>query len=136
MRKKTYNRMVKQIHKMNEKSPLSTPILIKRLKPLEEQKNYNPLLKEWSGPRDWEIVAETSGIFDAFKQSEEWREIGMLDIHDYKCSINDNLPIDYKNITQYIVERVEDKKLFNIVFHREFIGEVHLGLRPAVNNEI
>lgn len=132
MRKKTYNRMVKQIHKIN-KSELSEPITIQRLKPLEEQENYNPLLKEWTGPKNWEDVIESSGIFDAYKKSEEWREIGMLDVHDYKCSINNDLPIDYEKLVEYRLVRKKNNKAYKIIFYREFIGEVHLGLRPVIN---
>lgn len=128
MRKKTFDRMIKMVHKINL-SPLAYPIRIKRLKPLYEQSNYNPRLKEWFGPKEFDIVAETKGIFEAFKESEDWRENGMLPIHDYKCTVNDDIDVD----TDCIVERIDTNEVFEIVFKREYIGEYVLGLRPVIN---
>src|SRR5690554_4544433 len=129
MRKKSFNRMIKKVHEINQ-SELAYDIKIKRLLPLEQQQNYNKLLKEWYGPKDYEIVAETKAIFHAFKESEEWKEIGMLSVNDYKITLNDNIPIDFN----YIVERVKDGRLFEVIFIREYIGENIVGLRPVVNN--
>jgi hypothetical protein len=136
MRKKTFDRMLKKVHEINL-GPLGTKIQIKRLLPIELQENYNSRLKEWYGPRKWEVIAETSGDITAFKESEDWKEIGTLGIHDYKCTINDNLgiSINHKDITNYIVERLDTNEIYEIVFYREFIGEVHIGLRPVISNE-
>lgn len=130
MNKKTFKRMLKKIHEINE-SELSVPIIIKKLKPLEEQPNYNPKLREWYGPKEWDIVAKTTAIFDAFKQSEEWKEIGMLGINDYRVTINNNVYIDH----HCIVERVDTGKVFEVVFIREYIGEYAVGLRPVNTND-
>ncbi len=126
MKKKTYKRMIKKIHEIN-KSPLAFPIIIKKLKPLSEQTNYNPKLREWYGPKEWEIVAETTAIFDAFKQSEEWKEIGMLGINDYRATINNDVYIDH----HCIVQRADTGRIFEVVFIREYIGEYAVGLRPV-----
>lgn len=136
MNKKMYNRMLDKIHELNE-SVLSTPILIKKLLPKEQQPSYNRLLKEYSDTNNklYEIIADTSGIFASYKESEDWRENGMLGIHDYSCSINDNLPnIKEDELNLYMVERKEDGKQYEIVFYREYIGEVLLGLRPVITN--
>lgn len=130
MRKKTFERMVKKIHEMNG-NPLSTPIKIFKLLPDDLQPNYNKKLREWFGPKEYIIVADTSGIIDAFKESEEWREIGTLGLHDYKVTINDNLNINIKELPLYTAK--VGNKSFNIVFYREFIGEVHIGIRPLLN---
>jgi hypothetical protein len=134
VKKKNYNRIIKRIHEINL-SQISTPIRIKRLLPLNEQPNYNSLLREWYGPKEWEIVIETNGEIDAFKESEEWKEIGTLSVHDYKCKINDNLGLVLDDVSNYIVERLDNNKIYDVIFYREFIGEVHLGLRPVINNE-
>lgn len=131
MRKKTYDRMLKKIHQINE-GPLSTPIKIKKLLPLEQQSNYNFMLKEWYGPQQYEDILTTSGDLNAFKQSEEWREIGTLSVHDYKLAINDNLGLSLDEISHYIVERLDNNKEYEIIFYREFIGETHIGLRPVM----
>ena len=133
MRKKTFKRMQKKVHEINY-NPMSTPIRIKKL--AETQTNYNPLLDEWVGNRNWVTLVETKGIIDAFKESEDWKEIGMLGVHDYKCSINDNLNIDYHESNSYIVERLDNGKIYEVIFYREFIGEVHIGLRPVISDEI
>lgn len=133
MRKRTYDRMLKKIHDINT-GILGTPIRIKKLLPLNQQPNYNSKLREWYGPKEWYIVVETKGELDAFKESEEWKEIGTLSVHDYKCKINDNLSLSLNEISNYIVERLDNNSIYEIIFYREFIGEVHLGLRPVVNN--
>lgn len=134
MRKKNYDRLINKIHEINL-GLLGTPIRIKKLLPLNQQTNYNAILREWYGPKEWEIVVETKGEIDAFKESEEWKEIGTLSIHDYKCKINDNLGLVLDDISNYVVERLDNNKNYEIVFYREFIGEVHLGLRPVIKNE-
>lgn len=134
MRKRTFDRMVKKVHEINL-SELSTPIRIKKLLPLNQQTNFNPVLREWYGPKQWEIVKETKGEIDAFKESEDWKEIGTISVHDYKCKINDNLLLDLNEISNYVVERLDNNKHYDVIFYREFIGEVHLGLRPVINNE-
>lgn len=134
MKKKNYNRIIKRIHEINL-SQISTPIRIKRLLPLNQQPNYNSLLREWYGPKEWEIIIDTNGEIDAFKESEEWKEIGTLSVHDYKCKINDNLGLVLDDVSNYIVERLDNNKIYDVIFYREFIGEVHLGLRPVINNE-
>lgn len=126
MKKKTFDRMVKKIHQINN-SVLSIPIRVKRLKPLDQQPNYNSKLKEWFGEKEWDVI-ETTGIIEAFKESEDWRENGMLYIHDFKISINNNIPID----TNCIVEKVEDGSVYQVIFKREYIGENIIGLRPRV----
>jgi hypothetical protein len=93
-------------------------------------------LREWYGPKEWEIVIETKGEIDAFKQSEDWKEIGTLGIHDYKCKINDNLGLVLDDITNYIVERLDNNKVYEVIYYREFIGEVEIGLRPVINNAV
>jgi hypothetical protein len=135
MKKRTYDRLIKKIHEINL-SELSTPIRIKRLLPLNLQSNYNSVLREWYGPKEWEVVVETRGEIDAFKESEDWKEIGTLSVHDYKCKINDNLGLAINDISNYIVERLDNNKIYEVIFYREFIGEVHLGLRPVINNEV
>lgn len=134
MRKKTFNRMIKRIHDMNE-GVLSIEVVIKKLS--ENQNNYNPILREYYGERQWEIVAETNGIIDAFKESETWHENGVIGIHDYKLSVNNNLFLNVteENINNYIVERKDNGIRYEITFYREFIGEVHLGLRPVKKND-
>jgi hypothetical protein len=136
MRKKSFDRAVKKIHAIND-GALGTPIQIKRLLPLAQQTNYNSKLKEWYGPRQWEVITEASGDITAFKESEDWKEIGTLGIHDYKCAINDNLPISFnhKDIGNYLVTRLDNNQNYEIVFYREFIGEVHIGLRPVIHDE-
>jgi hypothetical protein len=134
VKKKNYNRIIKRIHEINL-SQISTPIRIKRLLPLNQQPNYNSLLREWYGPKEWEIIIDTNGEIDAFKESEEWKEIGTLSVHDYKCKINDNLGLVLDDVSNYIVERLDNNKIYDVIFYREFIGEVHLGLRPVINNE-
>lgn len=129
MRKKTYDRMLKKIHQINE-SPLSTPIVIKKLS--DNQPNYNSKLREWYGDKQWDIITEAFGIIDAFKESETWHEAGMIEAHDYKLSINNNLNLILDDITNYIVERLDNNKIYEITFYREFIGEVHIGLRPVI----
>jgi hypothetical protein len=119
--------MIKRVQEINL-NPLSTPITIKKLKPLLEQPNYNPRLREWFGPKEWDIVAETRGIFEAFKESEDWREIGMLETHDYKVTVNDSIQFD---TVECIVERPDTGQIFEIVFKREYIGEFVIGLRPV-----
>jgi hypothetical protein len=126
MNKKSYNRMVKKVHEINS-GPLSFPIIIKKLMPLDQQTNYNSMLREWVGPQEYEIVAYTTGIFEAFKQSEEWRENGTLSMHDWKCAINDTIAVD----TNCIVERTDTSEVFEVVFKREYIGEFIIGLRPV-----
>lgn len=135
MKKKNFDRMIKKIHDINL-GILGTNIRIKRLLPLEQQTNYNSLLREWYGPKQWETVIETKGEIDAFKQSEDWKEIGTLGIHDYKCKINDNLGLIMDNITNYIVERLDNNQVYEILYYREFIGEVEIGLRPVINNAV
>lgn len=127
MRKKSYKRMLKKIHEIND-SPLSFPLIIRRLKPLSEQKNYNPKLREWFGPKEYETVAETSGIFESFKKSEEWHEIGTLSVHDIKCSINNDIPIRH----DYSVIRADTGEEYEVIFIRPYIGENVIGLRPLV----
>lgn len=134
MKKKTYDRMLKKIHDINL-GFLSTPIRIKRLLPLNQQTNYNAVLREWYGPKQWEVIVETRGEIDAFKESEDWKEIGTIGIHDYKIKINDNLGLVFDDITNYLVERLDNNKHYEILFYREFIGEVHMGLRPVIGNE-
>lgn len=134
MRKKTYNRMLKKIYEINL-GYLSTEIIIKKLKPLNAQVNYNPILREWYGPKEWEIIVETKGEIDAFKESEDWKETGTLSVHDYKCKINNNLLIQMDDISNYIVQRLDNNKFYEIIFYREFIGETHLGLRPVIHDE-
>jgi hypothetical protein len=126
MNRKTFDRMVRKVHEINL-NPLAFPITIKRLKPLNQQTNYNPKLKEFFGIKDYDIVGTTFGIFEAFKQSEEWKEIGTLSIHDWKCSISDNINID----TYCIVERTDTNEVFDVIFKREYIGEFVVGLRPV-----
>jgi hypothetical protein len=133
MKKKTYDRLIKKIHDINL-GIMGTSIRIKRLLPLNQQTNYNAVLREWYGPKQWEVVIETKGEIDAFKESEDWKEIGTVSIHDYKCKINDNLGLVMDDITNYIVERLDNNKHYEIIFYREFIGEVHLGLRPVMGN--
>ena len=133
MKKRNYDRIIKKIHEINL-SHLGTPIKIKKLLPLDMQTNYNAVLREWYGPKQWLTVAETKGEIDAFKESEDWKEIGTLSIHDYKCKINDNLGLALDDISNYIVERLDNGKHYEIIFYREFIGEVHIGLRPVINN--
>ena len=133
MKKKNYDRLIKKIHDINL-GVLSTPIRIKKLKPLNQQGNYNAILREWYGPKQWEVVIETKGEIDAFKQSEEWKEIGTLSIHDYKCKINDNLGLVMDDISNYVVERLDNNKHYDVIFYREFIGEVHIGLRPVIGD--
>lgn len=130
MRKKTYDRMIKKVHEINE-SPLSVRIEILRNKPLGMQPNYNSKLREWFGPKLYDVVADTTGIVDAFKESEDWKEIGNLGIHDYKVTINDNLNLNINELPNYVA-KINDK-MYNIVFYREFIGEVHIGIRPLVS---
>jgi len=132
MKKRTYDRMIKKVHEINL-GYLGTNIAIKKLKPLSEQSNYNRKLKEWFGEKEWDIVLETKGEIDAFKESEVWHEAGTVNIHDYKCKINDNLGIDFDDITKYIVVNLKNKREYEIIFYREFIGEVHIGLRPVIN---
>jgi hypothetical protein len=134
MRKKNYDRIIKKIHDINL-GFMSTPIKIKRLLPLNQQTNYNAVLREWYGPKQWEVIVETKGEFDAFKESEDWKEIGTLSVHDYKCKINDNLGLVLHDISNYVVERLDNNQNYDIIFYREFIGEVHMGLRPVINNE-
>jgi hypothetical protein len=134
MRKKNYDRIIKKIHDINL-GFMSTPIKIKRLLPLNQQTNYNSVLREWYGPKQWEVIVETKGEFDAFKESEDWKEIGTLSVHDYKCKINDNLGLVLHDISNYVVERLDNNQNYDIIFYREFIGEVHMGLRPVINNE-
>lgn len=129
MRKKTYDRMIKKVHELNE-GPLSVNIKILSLKPLAMQPNYNPKMREWFGPKLYDVASDTTGIIDAFKESEDWKEIGTLGIHDYKVTINDNLNLNIHELTNYMAEI--NKKMYNIVFYREFIGEVHIGIRPLV----
>lgn len=131
MKKKNFDRMLNKVHKINL-SPLSTPILIKKLLPLNLQENYNPILREWYGPKQWSVITETSGVFEAFKQSEDWNEIGTIGIHDYKCVVNDNLGLVLDDVTNYQVERLDNNKTYEVVFYREYIGEVQLGLRPVI----
>lgn len=133
MRKKNYDRIIKKIHEINL-SALGTSIQIKKLLPLNQQTNYNSLLREWYGPKEWEIIVETKGEIDAFKESEDWKEIGTVSLHDYKCKINDNLGLVLDDISNYIVERLDNNKKYEVIFYREFIGEVHLGLRPVMEN--
>lgn len=133
MKKKTFERMQKKVHEINE-GPLSSPIIIQKLKPLEQQPNYNRIMREYHGPQEWEIVVEATGIIDAFKQSEEWREIGTISVHDYKLTINDNLNLVLDDISNYQVKRLDNNKIYEIIFYREFIGEVHVGLRPVTTN--
>jgi hypothetical protein len=135
LKKKNYDRIIKKIHDINL-GILGTDIQIKRLLPLDQQPNYNKLLREWYGPKEWEIVIETKGEIDAFKQSEDWKEIGTLGIHDYKCKINDNLGLVLDDITNYIVERLDNNKVYEVIYYREFIGEVEIGLRPVINNAV
>jgi hypothetical protein len=133
MRKKTFERMQKKVHELNE-NPLSIPIKILKMLPDAMQPNYNPKLREWFGPKEYETVVETTGIVDAFKESEDWKEVGMLGLHDYKATINDNLNLNFHDITLYMAQLDNDEnKMYNIVFYREFIGEVHIGLRPLVS---
>lgn len=127
MRKKTFKRMLKRVEEINE-NPLSTPIKVKRLLPEEDQPNYNPILREWSGPKEFETVAETTGIFSSFKESEEWKPAGMVPGHDYKISITNNVEVK----EDYIIERIEDGKIFEVVNVREYIGENVIGLRPVL----
>lgn len=135
MRKKTFDRIVKKIHDINL-SEISTSIQIKRLLPLNQQTNYNTILREWYGPKQWEVIVETNGVISAFKQSEEWREIGTISIHDYKCKINDNLEeLSLNEISNYVVERLDNNQFYEVIYYREFIGEVEIGLRPVINNE-
>jgi hypothetical protein len=134
MNNRRFKRMEKKIHEINL-GPLSTPIRIKKLLPLNQQPNFNPILREWYGEKKWEVIAETRGEIDAFKESEEWREIGTIGLHDYKCKINDNLLLDLNQINNYVVERLDNNQFYEVIFYREFIGEVHLGLRPVLNNE-
>jgi hypothetical protein len=129
MRKKTYDRMIKKVHEINQ-NPLSIAIKILRNKPDAMQPNYNPKLREWFGPKEYDVIANTTGIMDAFKESEDWKEIGNLGIHDYKVTINDNLNLDIHELPNYMAEI--NSKMYNIVFYREFIGEVHIGIRPLV----
>lgn len=134
MRKKTFDRMLKKIHEINL-GELGTDIVIKKLYPLDMQTNYNATLREWYGPKQWEIIAETKGEITAFKESEDWKEIGTLGIHDYKCKINDNIYLNPNEITNYIVKRKDNNKTYDVIFFREFIGEIHLGLRPVIHDE-
>lgn len=134
MNKKTYDRMLKKIHELNE-GILSTPILIKKLSSNDKQTSYNKILQEYTNSNEkiYEIIADTNGIFSSFKQSEDWRENGMLGIHDYSCSINDSIPsLNENELNLYIVERKEDNKQFEVIFYREYIGEVVIGLRPVI----
>lgn len=126
MKKSTFNKMVKRVHEIND-GPLSFPITVKRLKPLDQQTKYNAKLREWFGAKEYNIVANTTGVFSAFKESEEWKEIGTLSIHDWKCSINDDIDID----TYCIVERTDTSEIFEVIFKREYIGEFVIGLRPV-----
>jgi rRNA maturation protein Rpf1 len=126
MKRKTLDRMIKLIHEINE-GPFSYPIVIKRLKPLNLQTNYNVKLREWYGVKLYDVVATTTGIFSAFKESEDWKEIGTFSIHDWKCNINDDVDID----TNCIVERTDTGEVFEVVFKREYIGEFTVGLRPV-----
>lgn len=135
MRKKTFERMRKKVHEINL-GELGTEILIKRLKPLELQPNFNHMLDEWHGPKEWEVVVQTKGEIDAFKESEDWKEIGTISIHDYKCKINDNLLLQMDDISHYIVQRLDNMKHYEVIFYREFIGETHLGLRPVIGDAI
>jgi hypothetical protein len=135
MRKKNFDRTVKKIHEINNMYGISTPIRIKKLLPLNQQTNYNSVLREWYGPKQWTTIVETNGEFDAFKESEDWKEIGTLSVHDYKCKINDNLGLVLDDISNYTVERLDNNQNYDVIFYREFIGEVHLGLRPVINNE-
>lgn len=133
MNRKKYDRMIKKIHEINL-GELGTEIRIKKLKPLNEQTNYNSILREWYGPKEWITIVETKGEIEAFKQSEEWKEIGTISVHDYKCKINDNLMIQLDDVSNYLVERLDNNKLYEVIFYREFIGEVHIGLRPVITD--
>jgi hypothetical protein len=127
MNKKTFQRMEKMVHDINN-GPLSFPLIVKRLKPLDQQTNYNSKLREWYGAKDYDIVANTNGIFSAFKESEDWREIGTLSIHDFKCTINNTVDID----DNCLVVRVDTNEEYEVIFKREYIGEYVMGLRPVV----
>lgn len=135
MNEKKLNRMKNLIHELNN-SELSTPIIIKKLDELNTQTNYNPLLNEWHGKKELVTVVETNGIIEAFKESEVWKENGTISVHDYKCIINDNLNIDLDEISTYIVERLDNNNHYEIVFYREYIGEIHIGLRPVTRNAV
>lgn len=126
MKKRSYQRMIKKVHEINV-GPLSYPITVKRLLPLDQQPNYNASLREWFGDQEYGITAITSGIFDAFKESEQWKEIGTLSIHDWKLSVNDDVDID----TNCIVVRNDTNEVFEVLFKREYIGEIIIGLRPV-----
>jgi hypothetical protein len=128
MNKKTVQRMEKLVHEVNS-GPLSFPIIVKRLKALDQQANYNPKLHEWYGPKDYDITSTTTAIFSAFKESEEWREIGTLSIHDWKCNVNNDVDVD----DNCIVIRTDTNEEFEVIFKREYIGEFVLGLRPVIN---
>lgn len=134
MRKKTLDRMIKLVHEIND-GPLSYPLIIKRLKPLDQQSNYNRLLQEWTeGEPEFEVVAEVNGIFSAFKESEKWHDNGTLSIHDFKCTINetDENGNPYVFDTNCIAVRKDTGEEFEIVFKREYIGESAYGFRPVV----
>jgi hypothetical protein len=133
MRRKTFERMRKKVHEINL-GELGTEIVIKKLKPLLEQTNFNSMLDEWHGPKEWEVVVQTKGEIDAFKESEDWKEIGTITIHDYKCKINDNLLLQMDDISHYMVQRLDNMKHYEVIFYREFIGETHLGLRPVIGD--
>jgi hypothetical protein len=129
MKNKTFNRIIKKIHEINN-SPIGESFTFKKLVSLDIQQNYNPLLNEWYGDKKWETIASVKGILEAFKESEVWRENGMLSIHDYKLSINNDINVD----TNCICIRDNDGVEFEIIFKREFIGEFIIGLRPKVIN--
>lgn len=132
MRRKTLERFIKKVHEIND-GPLGEKFRILKNKPLVDQANYNPKLREWYGPKDYDEITIVSGILEAFKESQEWKDIGTISIHDYKLIINDTIPeINTGNIADMIAERVNDGKRYELVFYREFIGEVHIGLRPKV----